>query len=113
MSEVSIVVRSAESVAASVAASEAASAEDKRTVAAGTTCAELFEDRAIVEHVVGMADALGMKTVAEGVEREAQREALAVLACDCYQGFLCSPAVPAPQFAEKVRADMAFDRGLT
>ncbi|MBK7625094.1 MAG: threonine--tRNA ligase [Kineosporiaceae bacterium] len=43
-----MVVRSAESVAASVAASEAASAEDKRTVAAGTTCAELFEDRAIV-----------------------------------------------------------------
>ena len=31
------------------------------------------EDRAIVEHVVGMAQALGMVTVAEGVERVRKR----------------------------------------
>ncbi len=70
-------------------------------------------DTAIVRTLIMLAHSLDMRVVAEGVEREAQREALAVLACDCYQGFLCSPAVPAPQFAEKVRADMAFDRGLT
>ncbi|MCB1013440.1 MAG: EAL domain-containing protein, partial [Microthrixaceae bacterium] len=48
------------------------------------------EDRAIVEHVVGMADALGMKTVAEGVERPEQLAWLRRLGCRLAQGYTLS-----------------------
>jgi diguanylate cyclase (GGDEF)-like protein/PAS domain S-box-containing protein len=51
-------------------------------------------DRAIIEAVVGLADALGIGVVAEGVETEAQRAELAQLGCRIGQGFLWSPALP-------------------
>ncbi len=43
---------------------------------------------ALVRGMVGMADALGIITVAEGVETEAQREAVERLGCHSYQGYL-------------------------
>ena len=52
------------------------------------------DDNAIVEHVVGMARALGMVTVAEGVEQPAQLRELQRLGCDRAQGFWFSPPVP-------------------
>src|SRR3954470_4927031 len=52
------------------------------------------EDRAIVEHVVGMADALGMVTVAEGVERPEQLAWLKRLNCKLAQGFVLSRPIP-------------------
>ena len=48
------------------------------------------EDRAIVEHVIGLADALGMTTVAEGVERPEQLAWLRHLGCRLAQGFALS-----------------------
>ena len=48
------------------------------------------EDRAIVEHVIGLADALGMTTVAEGVERPEQLVWLRRLGCQMAQGFALS-----------------------
>ena len=56
--------------------------------------AEEPDDLAIVEHVVGLARALGLVTVAEGVEQSQQLRCLQVLRCDRAQGFWFSPPVP-------------------
>jgi EAL domain-containing protein (putative c-di-GMP-specific phosphodiesterase class I) len=53
-------------------------------------------DREIVAAVTGMAHALGMLVVAEGVETEAQRDELAAIDCDAAQGYLFArPLAPA------------------
>jgi EAL domain-containing protein (putative c-di-GMP-specific phosphodiesterase class I) len=44
-------------------------------------------DTAIVAAVIGLADAVGMSTVAEGVETREQLEKLKSLGCDIVQGF--------------------------
>ena len=44
--------------------------------------------RAVVDAVVKLAQALGLKVVAEGVETEAQNQILRALGCDQLQGFL-------------------------
>ncbi len=46
------------------------------------------KDRAIVKTIIDMAHALGMKTIAEGVEQREQFEILKEFGCDMYQGFL-------------------------
>jgi diguanylate cyclase (GGDEF)-like protein len=50
---------------------------------------------AIVGAVVGMANAMGITAVAEGVETEAQLGALRALGCGFAQGYRYSPPVPA------------------
>jgi len=57
-------------------------------------------DRAIVSATIAMARALKLKVVAEGVETPAQRDYLASLGCESFQGFLCSPALAADKFEE-------------
>jgi EAL domain-containing protein (putative c-di-GMP-specific phosphodiesterase class I) len=52
------------------------------------------EDETIVEHVIGMAKALGIVTVAIGVDTEAQVEHLRALNCDLAQGDYFSPPQP-------------------
>ena len=52
------------------------------------------EDTTIVEHVIGMAKALGIVTVAEGVETETQVERLRELNCDLAQGYYFSHPQP-------------------
>jgi len=52
------------------------------------------EDTTIVEHVIGMAKALGLVTVAEGVEDDQQIERLRELNCDLAQGFFFSHPQP-------------------
>ncbi|TCP37275.1 diguanylate cyclase/phosphodiesterase [Sphingomonas sp. BK235] len=47
-------------------------------------------DRVVVEGVIAMAAGLGLESIAEGVESEAQRAALAARGCTMYQGFLCA-----------------------
>jgi predicted signal transduction protein with EAL and GGDEF domain len=44
--------------------------------------------RAVVNAVVKLAQALGLKVVAEGVENERQRDILREIGCDELQGFL-------------------------
>lgn len=65
-------------------------------------------DRAIVSATIGMARGLKLKVVAEGVETQAQRDYLASLGCEAYQGYLCSPALPAPEF-EALRQQLPTD----
>jgi len=48
----------------------------------------------MVSAIIGIADALEMKTVAEGVEHEAQAEFLRRAGATVMQGFLYSPPVP-------------------
>ena len=55
-------------------------------------------DTAIVTAVITMAHALGMITVAEGIESDAQYEHLCALDCDQGQGYLFAEPVPAAAF---------------
>ena len=65
--------------------------------------AEATDDAAIVSAVIGLARALDLRTVAEGVESPGQRDLLASLGVDIGQGFLWSRAVPVEQALEMVR----------
>jgi hypothetical protein len=49
--------------------------------------------REIIASITQLADSLGLTVLAEFVEDEAQRELLHSIGCDCYQGYLYSPAV--------------------
>ncbi|QDF97588.1 hypothetical protein CJ010_14100 [Azoarcus sp. DD4] len=51
--------------------------------------------------IIELARGLGLRVLAEGVETEAQRDFLAERGCDVYQGYLCSPPVPAELFRER------------
>ena len=61
-------------------------------------------DRAIVEAIIRMATSLGMRTVAEGVETEAQLSYLRERGCFGMQGWLLSKPLAADDFARFVRA---------
>lgn len=54
-------------------------------------------DAIIVRAVVELARSLGIEVVAEGVETQAQFDALKVLGCHCAQGFLLARPMPADQ----------------
>jgi len=56
----------------------------------------------IVRAVISLAHALRLQVVAEGVETEEQRQFLAGLGCEQYQGYFCSPPLPAAEFADFV-----------
>jgi diguanylate cyclase (GGDEF)-like protein/PAS domain S-box-containing protein len=65
------------------------------------------EDRAIVDAVIRMASALGLQTLAEGVETEGQLAFLRRQGCQAVQGYLFSRPLPAEDFAEFVLARTA------
>ena len=56
------------------------------------------DDVAISRTIVAMARSLGLATVAEGVETEAQLELLRTLGCDQIQGYFFSRPIPADEF---------------
>lgn len=56
-------------------------------------------DREIIAAVTGMAHALGMTVVAEGVETEAQRDELLAIGCDAAQGYLFARPLTADALA--------------
>lgn len=64
------------------------------------------EDRAIVDAVIRMAGALGLQTLAEGVETEGQLAFLRRQGCQAVQGYLFSRPLPAKDFPEFVLARM-------
>ncbi len=65
------------------------------------------EDRAIVNAIISMAHSLGISTVAEGVETQAQLTLLREQGCDEVQGyFFCKPRPPG-ELVEFLRAHQA------
>ncbi len=58
----------------------------------------------IVRAVAAMAKGLGMTTTAEGVETQAQLDAVKTEGCTEMQGFLLSRALPAPEIAKLLEA---------
>jgi diguanylate cyclase (GGDEF)-like protein len=61
-------------------------------------------DAGIVEAIVGMAKALGMRVIPEGVETAGQLARLTALGCDFAQGFLLSRPLPAEELERLLRA---------
>lgn len=57
-------------------------------------------DEAIAKAILGMAKALGLRTVAEGVETEQQLAWLQREGCDHIQGYLLSRPLPVDEFTE-------------
>ncbi len=61
-------------------------------------------ERAVVESIIKMARALGMATVAEGVERREQVDFLRSVGCDAVQGYVFSRPLSLPAFEETEKA---------
>ena len=61
------------------------------------------DDAEIVRAIVSLAHSLHLKVIAEGVETAEQLTFLRGLGCDQYQGFHCSPPVPADEFEKLMR----------
>lgn len=59
---------------------------------------------AVMRGVIGLARSMGMRSLAEGVELEAERRVLAQEGCDVAQGYLFSRPLPAGDFAAFVLA---------
>jgi predicted signal transduction protein with EAL and GGDEF domain len=57
-------------------------------------------DLAVLRGIVAMANALDLQVIAEGVETEAQREAIAAEGCAFYQGFLAAKPMSAGEFLQ-------------
>ena len=64
-------------------------------------------DAGIVRAIVQMAQALGMRAIAEGVETEPQHRFLADAGCALFQGFLYAPALDAVSFERRLRASLS------
>jgi len=71
------------------------------------------DDVAIVKAIISLAHSLRLGVVAEGVETLEQLEHLRELGCDQYQGFYCSPAVPADAFVALIKRLRAEKPALT
>ncbi len=65
-----------------------------------------------VAGVLAFADRLGITVVAEGIEREAERDALTDLGCHRAQGFLFSKAVPAEVIDSMLASPGSWLRGI-
>lgn len=55
-------------------------------------------DLAVLRAILAMGQALGLKTIAEGIESEDQRALVAAEGCDFYQGFLRAAPMGAAEF---------------
>jgi EAL domain-containing protein (putative c-di-GMP-specific phosphodiesterase class I) len=61
------------------------------------------DERVIVSTIIGLARSLKLRTVAEGIEREAQRDILRDLGCDEFQGYLFGRPMAAADFLPYMR----------
>ena len=59
-------------------------------------------DRRLVELIIELGHAVGLKVVAEGIEKVEQMHILAELGCDIGQGYLFSPALPEEDFQHQL-----------
>ena len=68
---------------------------------------ENSEDQAIVSAIIGMAQSLGLQTIAEGVETEAQMNYLRDHGCHEMQGYWLGRPMPAAQFENFIQSRLA------
>ncbi len=68
------------------------------------------ETSAIIQAVIGLAHAMRLAVVAEGVEDEQTLRQLQEMGCDEAQGFFFDPALPAPQFEQRLLAAVPYAR---
>jgi len=61
------------------------------------------EDAAICAAIISLAGNLGLKTLAEGVDKPGQLDFLRAEGCYAYQGHLFSQLLPASEMAEMLR----------
>ena len=69
------------------------------------------EDMILSEAIITMAQKLGLKVIAEGIETEEQRRLLLDSGCDYGQGYLFSRPIPADDFLQLL-AQTASDNGV-
>jgi EAL domain-containing protein (putative c-di-GMP-specific phosphodiesterase class I) len=67
----------------------------------------------IVQSIIGLATACGLRTTAEGIETESQRKLLTALGCKEMQGYLLSPAVSEQKLSTLLGADRSQRRAET
>jgi EAL domain-containing protein (putative c-di-GMP-specific phosphodiesterase class I) len=70
------------------------------------------EDQAIVRAIIAMANSLGLQTIAEGVETEAQMRYLSAHGCDEIQGYWLGRPMPPAQFEAFVLEHCASQLGV-
>jgi EAL domain-containing protein (putative c-di-GMP-specific phosphodiesterase class I) len=68
---------------------------------------------AIVESLIHLGHTLGLEVVAEGVETQAQLDALSRHRCDLAQGYLIAKALPAPLVSANLQAGPIWPPGPT
>lgn len=71
---------------------------------------ECKDDAVICQAVIGMADLLGLKVVAEGVEHQAQKDYLAQIGCRYIQGHLYYPAMGVDQLLTLLKQHIPYLR---
>jgi len=64
-----------------------------------------FTNQRIVSAVLQLAEQLGVRTIAEGIEQELQAELLKSLGCKLGQGYLYAKPMPAAEFRELLRGN--------
>jgi EAL domain-containing protein (putative c-di-GMP-specific phosphodiesterase class I) len=64
----------------------------------------------MVRAIVGLAEGLGMKTHAVGIETETEAEVMRALGCTSAQGFFFGRPLPGDQIPGSVHARLARDR---
>ncbi|NCC38348.1 MAG: EAL domain-containing protein [Gammaproteobacteria bacterium] len=67
------------------------------------------EDQAIVQAMIQMANSLGLKTIAEGVEDRALAARLGEMGCDLVQGYLYARPLPAQELTRWLEGWSVFD----
>ena len=70
------------------------------------------KSEAIIRAIIGMTNALGYRTIAEGIETAEQQAFLVKLRCDCLQGYLFGRPM-APQALEQWHAQHTAERRTT
>lgn len=62
------------------------------------------DSQSIARAIIAIGSCLGLETIAEGVETEAERKTLEDLGCDMYQGYLTLPPVEAEEMEAFLKA---------
>jgi diguanylate cyclase (GGDEF)-like protein len=66
-------------------------------------CRPDSSDSSLIAAMLALSNALGIETIAEGIETEDQAQALRNLGCVAAQGYLYSRPLPAPELVNKVK----------